>query len=202
MKIASVVMVIAATIGTLFYNLSGGSSGYAVGDVATNFSLKNVDGKMVSLSDYPGAKGYIVIFTCNHCPFSVAYEDRIEALHQRFASQGYPVIAISPSDPKVEPEDSFGKMVIRAKEKGFTFPYLIDDGQKVYPQYGATKTPHVYVLDAARKVQYIGSIDDNVYEPEKVQVRYVEDAIASLQAGNPIRVTMTKAIGCSIKPGK
>ena len=121
--------------------------GYNIGDVATDFSLKNIDNSYVSLKDYPNAKGYIVIFTCNHCPFSVAYEDRIIALDKQFKTKGYPVIAINPNNPKSYPDDSFENMIVRAKEKGFTFPYLVDEGQKIYPQYGATKTPHVFVLE-------------------------------------------------------
>ena len=198
MKLASVIMVIAATIGSVFYNLTS-SKGYKIGDTATDFSLKNIDGKMVSLSDYKDAKGFIVIFTCNHCPFAKAYESRIQALQTKYAPQGYPVIAINPNDPAVQPEDSYSNMINRAKEKGFTFPYLLDEGQKIYPQYGATKTPHVFLLNADRKVMYMGAIDDNVYEPEKIEVKYLENAIEAMKSGKVIATTMTKAIGCSIK---
>ena len=198
MKLASVIMVIAATIGSVFYNLTS-SKGYKIGDTATDFSLKNIDGKMVSLSDYKDAKGFIVIFTCNHCPFAKAYESRIQALQTKYAPQGYPVIAINPNDPAVQPEDSYNNMINRAKEKGFTFPYLLDEGQKIYPQYGATKTPHVFLLNADRKVMYMGAIDDNVYEPEKIEVKYLENAIEAMKSGKVIATTMTKAIGCSIK---
>jgi len=134
-------------------------SGLHVGDTAPSFKLKGVDGKMVSPTDYKDAKGYIVTFTCNHCPYSVMYEDRLIELHNNMAKQGYPVIAINPNDPAAEPKDSFEGMVTRAKEKAFPFAYLFDDGQKIYPQYGATKTPHVFLLDKAMKVRYIGAID-------------------------------------------
>src|SRR5690606_38666492 len=140
------------------------SGGYQVGDIAADFSLKNVDGKMVSLSDYKDAKGFILTFTCNTCPYAVAYEDRIIALDKMYASKGYPVIAIMPNNTDVKPGDNFEAMQRRAKDKGFTFPYLLDEGQKVYPQYGATKTPHMFVLEKTKKgnvVQYIGAIDDN-----------------------------------------
>lgn len=177
----------------------GQNGGYSIGDVATDFSLKNTDGKMVSLSDYKNVKGYVVIFTCNSCPFAQAYEKRINELNKKYASQGYPVIAINPNNPSINPEDSYANMVQRAKEKGFTYPYLVDEGQKIFPQYGARKTPHVYLLDASRKVQYIGAIDDNVYEPENVKDRYLENAIEALKAGKKPNVTMTKAIGCMIK---
>ena len=179
--------------------------GYAIGDTATDFSLKNVDGKMVSLADYKDAKGYIVIFTCNHCPYAVAYEDRIIALHNEFAAKGYPVVAINPNDPAVNADDSYEKMQERAKDKGFTFAYLFDDGQKIYPQYGATKTPHVYVLqktDKGNVVKYIGAIDNNYEDADAATEHYVADAVNSLLAGEEVKTEMTKAIGCSIKAKK
>lgn len=178
------------------------ASGYAVGDVATDFSLKNIDNKMVSLKDYKDAKGYIVIFTCNHCPYAKAYEDRIIALDAKYKKIGYPVIAINPNNPELNKDDSFDKMIVRAKEKGFTFPYLLDEGQKIYPQYGATKTPHVYVLQKTAKgniVKYIGAIDDNYEDAKDVKVKYVEDAVNELLKGKEVKVKTTKAIGCSIK---
>lgn len=177
-------------------------NGYQPGDVATDFSLKNVDGKMVSLSDFKDAKGYIVIFTCNHCPYAVMYEDRIVALSKKYAPMGYQVVAINPNDPEVAPDDSFEGMKQRSKEKGFDFPYLFDDGQKIFPQYGATKTPHVYLLDSDRVVQYIGAIDDNVQDAESVEVKYLENAITALDAGKTIEPKVTKAVGCSIKVKK
>jgi peroxiredoxin len=178
------------------------TGGYKVGDVATDFSLKNTDGKMVALKDYKNAKGFIVVFTCNHCPYAKAYEDRIIALDKKYSSQGYPVIAINPNNPATTPDDSYAKMQERAKEKGFTFPYLFDDGQKIYPQYGATKTPHVYVLQKSGKgnvVKYIGAIDDNHEDEAKVTKKYVEDAVNALLKGKDPVVTETKAVGCSIK---
>ena len=111
-------------------------SGYAIGDAATDFRLMNVDGNRVSLSDYKDAKGFIVIFTCNTCPYAVKYQDRIIALDEKYKTAGYPVIAIQPNDPAAQPKDSFEEMKKRAKEKGFTFPYLMDEGQKIHPQYG------------------------------------------------------------------
>jgi len=173
--------------------------GYHVGDKATDFSLKNIDGKMVSLADYKDAKGYIVIFTCNHCPWAVMYEDRIVELHKKYAAQGYPVIAINPNNPAVQPEDSFLKMQERAKEKGFPFAYVMDEKQTVFPEYGATKTPHVYLLDKDRVVQYIGAIDDSPKDASAVENPYVEQAIKALQNGKKPDPKSTKAIGCSIK---
>ena len=178
------------------------STGYGIGDMATDFSLMNIDDQMVSLADYEDAKGYIVIFTCNHCPFSVAYEDRIIALDGKYKGQGYPVIAINPNDPEANEDDSFELMKVRAVEKGFTFPYLMDEGQEIYPQYGATKTPHVFILEKTtegNKVAYIGAIDDNSKEPENVTEKYVENAVDALLKGEQPTVTETVAIGCGIK---
>ena len=177
-------------------------TGYKVGDIATDFSLKNVDGNMVSLSDYKDAKGFIVIFTCNTCPYSVEYENRIEALNKKYASKGYPVIAIMPNNPEIQKGDSMEAMKAKAKVKGFTFPYLMDEGQKIYPQYGATKTPQVYILQKTAKgneVKYIGAIDDNYQDATAVKSQYVENAVDALLNGNEIKETETRAIGCSIK---
>jgi len=176
--------------------------GYNVGDKATDFKLKNVDGKFVSLSDYPDAKGFTVIFTCNHCPYAKAYEGRIIELDKKYKALGYPVIAINPNDPEVNPDDSYDKMIVRAKEKGFTFPYLFDETQEVYRKYGAKKTPHVYLLekkDQQLVVQYIGAIDDNYKDASEVKIPYVSNAIDALLAGKSPEPNFTKAIGCSIK---
>jgi len=175
------------------------AQGYQVGDIATDFTLKNIDGKMVSLADYPDAKGYVVIFTCNHCPFAKAYEDRIVALQNEFGPKGFQVIAINPNDPEKNPDDSFDNMIVRAKEKGFNFPYLFDDGQKIYPIYGATKTPHVYLLDNDRTVKYIGSIYDSPRDETAVEVTYLADAMNAMVEGTEINPSFTKAIGCGIK---
>ena len=175
---------------------------YQIGDKAEDFKLKNVDGNAVSLADFTEAKGFIVIFTCNTCPVSVANEDRIIALHEKYEKAGFPVIAINPNNPEISSGDSFELMKVRAKEKGFKFPYLFDDGQKVYPKYGASKTPHVYVLNKENDgliVKYIGSIDDSARNAGAVKTKYVENAVDALIKGSEIEVASTKAIGCSIK---
>ena len=170
-----------------------------IGDVAPDFKLKNVDDTMVSLSDYEDAKGYIVTFTCNHCPYAVMYEDRLIELHKTYAAKGYPVVAINPNDPEVKPGDSFAAMKVRSTEKGFPFAYLMDEGQKVYPQYGATKTPHVFLLDADKKVRYIGAIDDDARDASAVTEKFLENAISAIEKGEEPTPATTKAIGCSIK---
>ncbi|WP_347373122.1 thioredoxin family protein [Aequorivita sp. Q41] len=178
------------------------TKGYSIGDEATDFKLKDVNGKMVSLSDYNDAKGYIVIFTCNTCPYAVASEQRMVALDNEFKSQGYPVIAINPNNPKVQPDDTFELMQEKAKEAGFTFPYLYDESQTIYAKYGAAKTPHVYLLqkEAGKNiVKYIGAIDDNVRDGSAVKDRFLANAVNELLAGKEVSVKETKAIGCSVK---
>jgi peroxiredoxin len=179
------------------------TTGYKVGDAARDFKLKNVDGKMVSMADYNDAKGFILTFTCNTCPYSVAYEDRLIELHNKYAPQGYPIIAINPNDVKVSPKDSYADMQVRAKKKNFPFAYVYDETQEITKAYGATRTPHLYVVqkqkDGSFKVAYIGTIDDNSREPEKVQKKYAEDALDELVAGKAVSQPNTKAIGCTIK---
>jgi peroxiredoxin len=173
-----------------------------IGDTATDFNLKNVNGDLISLSSFEGAKGYIVTFTCNTCPYAVEYEDRIITLHKKYAPIGYPVIAINPNDPAVKEGDSFKAMQVRAEEKLFPFEYVFDEGQKIFPKYGATKTPHVFLLNKDLVVKYIGAIDDNHEDVNLVKVKYVEDAINALEAGNDPDPATTKAVGCGIKSKK
>lgn len=178
------------------------SQGYNVGVKASDFKLKNVDGKFISLSDYPDAKGFTVIFTCNHCPYAIAYEDRIIDLDKKYKAKGYPVIAINSNDPEIAPEDSYDKMIERSKEKNFTFPYLFDETQEVYRKYGAKRTPHVYLLQKQGNdlvVRYIGAIDDNYQDATKVTTPYLSNSIDALIAGKSPDPEFTKAIGCSIK---
>ena len=176
------------------------SAGYSIGSTATDFELKNVDGNLVSLKGtFPDAKGYIVIFTCNHCPYAVLYEDRIKALNEKHSSNGYPVVAVNPNDPEIVPEDSFENMKERSEEKGFDFPYVFDEAQTIFPKYGALKTPHIFLLDAEMTVRYIGAIDDNPRNADAVTINYVDNAIAALEQGNDPEPAETKAIGCRIK---
>jgi len=179
--------------------LGGPGHGYHVGDKAEDFKLKNVDGKMVSLSEIPNAKGYIVVFTCNTCPYAIAYEQRIIDLHNKYASKGYSVVAINPNDKEVKPDDSYENMQKLAKSKNYPFVYLYDETQEVAQRFGATRTPHVYLLDADKTVRYIGAIDDNSEDAEAVKDKYLENAIDALSAGKTIATTETKAIGCTIK---
>lgn len=179
-------------------------NGVGVGDKAPVFSLKNVDGKEYSFETIKDAngdepKGYIVIFTCNTCPYAVASEQRIIDLHNKYAPMGYPVVAIQPNDPAVQPGDSFAAMKERAEEMGYPFLYLFDEGQEVYPKYGATRTPEVYLVDKSLTVRYTGAIDDNVRDPESVKEKFLENAIEAIEKGEEPKPAATKAVGCSIK---
>ena len=174
------------------------ADGYQVGDKAADFKLKNIDGKMVSLADNKAAKGYIVVFTCNTCPFAKAYESRIVDLNAKYAPLGYPVVAINPNDPAVAPGDSYAAM----QTKKYAFPYLVDATQQVARTYGATRTPHLYVLTRKGNdfvVSYIGAIDDNSEDATLVKTKYVENAMTEIMAGKPASTNSTKAIGCTIK---
>lgn len=179
--------------------------GLGVGDKAADFSLKNVDGQMVSLETNKAAKGYILVFTCNTCPYANMYEDRIIELHNKYASQGYPVLAIQPNDANKSPGDSYENMQARAKEKSYAFPYVIDETQETTKTYGATNTPHVYVLqkvsDSNFRIEYIGAIDNNSRNADAASKHYVDEAVENLISGADISTKTTKAIGCQIKWG-
>ena len=197
-----VVAVIGAFAISSFKATSTEMGGYTIGSVAADINLMNTDGSMVSYESFPDAKGFIVIFTCNTCPYAVASEDRIIALDAEFKSKGYPVIAINPNDPAVQPDDTFELMQAKAADKGFTFPYLFDTSRSVYAQYGAKKTPHVYLLqkeNGKKIVKYIGAIDDNVRNGDAVKERFLANAVNQLLHGKEVSVKETKAIGCSIK---
>jgi peroxiredoxin len=163
-----------------------------VGDKASDFSLADINGKMISLDTYKDAKGYIVIFTCNTCPYAKAYQDRIAELQNDFAPKGYPVIAISTSDSKDE-------IVERAKEQNYPFPYLHDETQEVTRTYGATKTPHAFVLKKDKTVAYIGAIDNNHKNAKAADKQYIRGAVQALIEGKEVEITKTNAVGCSIK---
>lgn len=173
--------------------------GYKVGDTAQDFSLVNVKGKQVSLAGIKNAKGYIVVFTCNHCPYAKAYEQRIIELHKKYAPLGFPVVAINSNDKDVQPQDSYDNMKKLAKKKKYPFNYVYDETQEIARTYGATRTPHVYVLDKDRVVRYIGAIDDNSEDPATAKEHYVASAVDALLAGKDVATKETKAIGCGIK---
>lgn len=182
--------------------VSATSTGYEVGDTVSDFKLKNVDGRLVSLSDYKDSKGVILIFDCNTCPYSKAYNDRIIALHRNFAPRGFPVVTINSNDGEQSPGDAFEEMVEKAKRKKYDFPYLLDDTQRIARAFGATNTPHVFLLERQGNqfvIAYIGAIDNNARNGAQADKKYVEDAVNALLARKPVALQKTKAVGCGIK---
>lgn len=176
---------------------------YTIGDTVADFRLRNVDGQFLTLSQYAqNARGVIVVFTCNSCPYAKAYEERIIELHREFAPKGFPVLAIQPNDPERSPEDSYENMQRRASEKGYPFPYLWDETQEIARRFEARRTPQVYVLERrgeSFRVAYIGAIDDNTEDPKAVTRHYVAEAVTALLEGKTPSVTQTRAVGCTIK---
>ena len=166
-----------------------------------DFKLKNVDEKIVSLSSFTDAKGFIIVFTCNHCPFAKLYPPRLNDLNNKFKPLGVPLIAISSTDTMMYEEDTYPNMVIKANEEHFNFPYLFDEMQVVAKNFKAQKTPHAYVIWKENEkwiVKYNGAIDDNGMEPEKVTETYVSNAVNELLTNQPIKTSETKSIGCQI----
>jgi peroxiredoxin len=175
---------------------------YKAGDVVADISLKSVDGKMVSFSQFPQAKGFIVVFCCNTCPVVKKYQQRIIDLNDKFAGKGYPVIAINSNDSNVSPGDSYDAMKEFASDKGLKYPYLYDESQQIAKLWGATNTPHAYVVTKkgdALILEYAGAIDNNADDPASADKKYVEEAVNALLGNKNVPVSMTKAIGCSIK---
>lgn len=187
----------------LFVNaLETSIAGYGIGSTVEDFKLPSTSGSQVSLADYPNAKGFIVIFTCNTCPYAKLYEERIIDLDKKYSSKGFPVIAINPNDVTKQPGDTMKEMKDLVEKKTYTFPYLRDDSQQVAKAFGATKTPHVFILGKSGNknvVEYIGAIDDSPREEADVQTKYVENALEALIIGKKPEVTEQRAIGCTIK---
>jgi len=177
-------------------------AGYQVGDKVMNFKLKNVDGKTVSLDDNSSVKGYIVVFTCNTCPVAQAYEERIIELDKKYASEGYPVIAINANDAALSSGDSFEEMKKRATRKNYGFAYLTDETQEVAKTYGARNTPTVFVVKRSGNdftLAYTGAIDNNTQDAASATEKYVQNAVDALLKDKVVSVPTTKAIGCGIK---
>lgn len=182
--------------------LLNAQSQYKAGDVASDFKLKNVKGEMVSLSNYKDADGFIVAFWCNSCPVVKKYDQRLQELHAKYAPKGYPVIAINPNDPAVSPGDSYEKMKETAAKLNYKFDYLFDETQETARKYGATNTPHIYILswkDGKLVVDYVGAIDNNADDASAADKKYAEDALNSILKGQAVAVAGTRAVGCSIK---
>jgi len=181
--------------------LPGIASALATGDGIPDKDTKmlNVDGAEVSIGGVAGAKGTLVVFTCNQCPYAKAWEGRIATLGNDYAKQGIGVIAVNPNDPNKQPGDSYDAMKQRAKEKGFAFPYAVDATSGVAKAFGATKTPEVYLFDASGKLVYHGAVDDNSENADAVKTHYLKDALDAVVAGKAPSPAETKALGCGIK---
>ena len=191
---------LAATVAVSTLALAGEATGPQLepGAKAPSFSLKATDGKTYSLADSMGKKGTLVVFTCNHCPFAKAYEDRLIALAKAYQPKGIAFLAINANDPSIAPDDSFDNMVARAKDKSLPYPYLYDSTQEIAKAYGAQVTPHAFLLDAGGVVRYRGRIDDSV-KPDEVKSKDLQNAIDAVLAGKPVPVDSTKAFGCGVK---
>ncbi|MFT4016547.1 MAG: thioredoxin family protein [Agriterribacter sp.] len=192
---ALIAFVAAGTVSAQITTITPGAS-------APAFALKNIDNKTVSFTDYPSAKGYIVVFTCNTCPVAKAYEDRIITLHTKYAPLGFPVIAINSNDPSLSTGDTFEQMQQRAKEKNFSFAYLYDEGQNTTNAYGARNTPHIFLVRRSPEkniVVYTGAIDNDPENNKSDKDNFLEKAITAVMQDKMPEPAVTKAIGCSIK---
>jgi len=169
-----------------------------IGSKAPDFSLKGVDGKTYSLASFKGKKAVAVIFSCNHCPVVKAFEGRMVAIQKGYEPKGATLVAINANDDAGYPEDSFERMVNRAKDKGFTFPYLRDESQQVAKSYGAERTPEVFLLDSNGTVVYHGRIDDNS-DPKHTTRQDLRIALDEVLAGKPVSMPEAAAFGCTIK---
>ncbi len=170
-----------------------------LGEKAPSFkNLLGADGERYSISSFNDKPVLTVVFSCNHCPYAKAYEERMVSIQRDYASRGVQLIAINSNDDKSYPEDSYTEMVKRAKEKGFNFPYLRDGEQVVVVEYGAVCTPHVFAFDKVRLLRYRGRIDDS-RDPSSVRSHDLRNALDDLLAGRDVRVPDTRPFGCSIK---
>jgi len=161
--------------------------------------MKNVDGKMLSIADVTGKAGTLVVFTCNHCPFAKAWEERIVELSNTYAAKGIGVMLVNANDPAMHPDDGFDEMQARAKSRGMKVPYVVDDTSGVARAFGASVTPEAFLFDKAGKLAYHGAVDDNRNEPDKVKARYLKDALDAVVAGKAPALPETKGLGCGIK---
>ena len=179
--------------------LAGGTLAIGGAIPMADVKMKNVDGKELSLGEVKKPAGTLVIFTCNHCPFAKAWATRIVDLGNAYAAKGIGVVAVNANDPKQYDEDNFEAMQQRAKERGMQFPYVVDATSNLARAFGATRTPEAYLFDKDGKLVYHGAIDDNAQEPEKVDKRYLKDALEAVASGGKVAVQETKSIGCGIK---
>jgi peroxiredoxin len=178
-----------------------GSETLSIGQQAPDFELPGTDGRIYRLDTFREKRALVVIFSCNHCPYVRAYEERIKHIQSDYGPKGVQVVAVNANETQHHPEDSFELMVARALEKGFNFPYLRDDDQSVARAYGASHTPQVFLFDEHRRLQYTGRIDDNWQDPSRVQSQDLRLALDAVLAHQPVAQAHTNAVGCSVKWG-
>jgi glutathione peroxidase-family protein len=164
--------------------------------------MADISGKDISLNDAKGKNGLLVIFSCNTCPWVIAWEDRYVELAETYKDKGVGIVAINSNEKQFETVDSMEEMQAHAKEQGYNFYYTMDNGSKLASEFGATRTPHIYLFDKKDKLVYRGAIDDNARKPDKVENTYLADAIDNMLAGSAIDPAATKALGCAIKFAK
>lgn len=170
-----------------------------IGSDAVAFSLPGVDDKTHALDDFKDKDVLAVFFSCNHCPYVLAWEDRIIAAQADYADKGVQFVAIGSNDAEKYPTDNFENMKVHSAEKGFNFPYLHDASQEIAKAYGAERTPEIFIFDKDRKLRYHGTIDDNYENPEAVTVSYLRNALDAVLAGNEPETAETAPVGCTIK---
>lgn len=175
-----------------------GTVGLPLGSPAIDFDLKGIDGKNHTLKSYVDKQALVVVFSCNHCPYVQAYEDRMVQLQKDYANKGVMLVAINSNDDTGYPEDSYPNMIQRARDRGFNFPYLRDETQEIARKYGAVCTPHIFAFDQQRKLAYKGRIDDN-RNPDLVKTKDLRDALDAILAGHKPAVQETRPFGCSVK---
>jgi len=170
-----------------------------IGEPAPDFNLPGTDGKNYCLNSFNDKTGLIVIFSCNHCPYVMAYEDRIICVQADYKEKGIQVVAINSNDSSAYPEDSFENMKLRAQKKLFNFPYLRDETQELAKSFGATHTPEIFLFDKERKLAFHGKIDDNWNDEKNIRNKYLRNALDEMLAGEAISMPETFTIGCTIK---
>lgn len=171
----------------------------ALGQKAPAFRLPATDGKTYTLDDFADAKNLVIFFTCNHCPYVIGSDEGTRATAEKFAAKGVRFVGINANSPNTYPEDDFAHMVRRMKEQRFPWVYLYDATQDVARAYGALRTPHFFVFDAARQLVYTGRGVDSPRDASRVTVNDLENALTDLVAGRPVRVPLTNPIGCNVK---
>ena len=175
------------------------SKGMPLGTQAPPFSLPDVDGETRGLESFGDADVLVIVFTCNHCPYAIASEDRLIEIQRDYAPRGVQVVAINPNDAQKYPDDSFDAMKVRAADKGFNFPYLHDESQSVARAFDAACTPDIFVFDRDRKLIYNGRIDDNWQQPAQVTRRDLRAVLDAAVEGGSVDFEHVPSMGCSIK---